>query len=172
MAWLDGRARFDATTIWAGQYDPLTLEPAIGRTFELVGLAGIESVNVVRYLMTYHPRNHECVTAIESAIRWYRRSTIVGLRVDRVPAETVRYENHTSRDDLVQVADPDAPPLWARFYDIETNSYFMANRDGTKVRSLADVERERRTGYRWFDNTPQKLLDVDYPAWLKSRSPQ
>jgi hypothetical protein len=41
---------------------------------------------------------------------------------------------------------PDASPLWARFYELDTTRPFMANRDGKKVYSLAEVERERRNG--------------------------
>jgi hypothetical protein len=41
----------------------------------------------------------------------------------------------------------------------------MANRDGNKVYSLAEVERERRTGYGWYSGAPNALLQNDFPSW-------
>ena len=84
-----------------------------------------------------------------------------------MPAETIRYRNHTSRDDLIAVEDPRAAPIWARFYEIDTNRPFMANRDAKKVYRLADVDRERRTGYSWYGAYATGLLENEYPAWRK-----
>jgi len=55
--------------------------------------------------------------------------------------------------------------LWSRFSDLQTSKSFLANRDGKKVYALAEVERERRTGYDWYGTWPQSLLDAEYPAW-------
>jgi PelA/Pel-15E family pectate lyase len=77
----------------------------------------------------------------------------------------VQYEFHTTTFDRRAVEDPDAPPIWARFYEIDTNRPFMANRDGIKVYTLAEVARERRTGYSWYGYYPKDLLEKDYPAW-------
>jgi len=152
-------------TVWAGQYDPVTLQPAKARPYELPSLVSAESVGVVRYLMGFKEPAPEVVRAIEGAVKWFEKSKIRGLRVEQIEAETVRYPNHTSTFDRRTVNDPDAPPIWARFYEIDTNRPFMANRDGKKVYSLAEVARERRTGYGWYTYAPQKLLDTDYPAW-------
>lgn len=152
-------------TVWAGQYDPVTLEPAQARTFELPSLVSAESVAVVRYLMGFEKPSPEIVRAIEGAVKWFDRSKIYGLRIERVQAETVRYENHTSTFDLRAVNDPAAPPIWARFYEIDSNRPFMANRDGIKVYTLEEVTRERRTGYSWYGYYPKDLLEKDYPAW-------
>jgi PelA/Pel-15E family pectate lyase len=154
-------------TGWASQYDHQTLEPTTGRKFELPGLISSESVNVVRYLMRIEPPTVEVRGAIEAAVAWLERSTIRDLRIERVPAEPIRYQHHTSRYDVVAVEDPTAPPVWARFYEIETNRPFMANRDGQKVYRLADVQRERRTGYSWYNHAAQSLLESEYPAWRK-----
>lgn len=150
---------------WAGQYDAVTLQPTSARSFELPSLVSDESVKVVRYLMSVRPPRPEVTRAVEAAVRWLERSKIRGVRVDNVPAEPVRYEFHTSTEDRVLVRAPDAPPLWARFYELDTNRPFMANRDGKKVYSLAEVERERRTGYRWYGAFATELLEKEYPAW-------
>ena len=90
---------------------------------------------------------------------------IVLLSPAPAPAEPIRYANHTSRDDVVMIEASDAPPIWARFYEPDTNRPFMANRDGKKVFRLADVERERRTGYSWYGHYAMRLLEHDYPLW-------
>lgn len=157
-------------TVWAGQYDEHTLLPCQARTFELPSLVSAESVNVVRYLMAIAQPSPEVVRAIEAAVAWFERAKIEGLRVERVPIDRVRFPNHTAKEDVVAVADPAAPPTWARFYEIDTNRPFMANRDGTKVYSLAEVSIERRTGYAWYTGAPGPLLKTEYPAWKAKRN--
>lgn len=152
-------------TVWAGQYHHATLEPVGARAFELPGLVARESVAVVRYLMSIEQPSPEVVAAIEAAVAWFRRTAIPGLRYETIPAEPVKYTWHTSTTDRRTVPDPAAPPLWARFYDLQTSLPFLANRDGHRVAALAEVERERRTGYDWYGTWPAPLLDRDYPAW-------
>jgi PelA/Pel-15E family pectate lyase len=74
-----------------------------------------------------------------------------------------------SRKDVVAVPDPEAPPLWARFYEIGTNRPFMANRDGTKVYSIEELEHERRSGYAWYGTGPALLLE-EYASWKKPQT--
>jgi PelA/Pel-15E family pectate lyase len=152
-------------TVWAGQYDPQTLEPTTARTFELPSLVSDESASVVRYLMSIENPPPEVVASIEAAARWFERSKIKGMRVETFAVDPIRFKYHTSKEDRRVVLDPKAPPMWARFYEIPTNRPFMANRDGKKVYKLSDVERERRTGYRWYGYFGRDLLEKDYPAW-------
>jgi len=150
---------------WAGQYDPETLRPKRGRAYELPALISAESANVVRYLMQVENPSPAVRRAVHGGIAWLERSKITGLRIDRVPIDPVRYPHHTSRHDVVAVEDAKAPPLWARYYEIDSNRPFMANRDGTKVYRLADVAPERRTGYAWYVRYDHALLEKEYPAW-------
>jgi len=158
-------------TVWAGQYHHQTLEPAGARAFELPALVSRESVAVVRYLMSLESPSPEVIRAVEAAITWFERVPIRGLRVETFEAEPVKYTWHTSTTDRRTVEDPNAPPLWARFYDLETSEPFLANRDGRRVYSLAEVARERRTGYDWYGTWPAALIDVDFPAWKKRIHP-
>lgn len=163
---LDLQVKVDGElTGWAAQYDEETLEPCQGRSFELPALVSMETVHVLRYLMTIEPPTPAIIASVDGGASWLERSKIHGIRLERVPAPTVRYPNHVSRDDLVVVEDPSAPPLWARFYDLKTNVPFMANRDGTKVYKLADVHRERRTNYSWYGGYATSFLQKEYPAW-------
>jgi len=152
-------------TVWAGQYDAKTLEPTSARAFELPSLVSDESASVVQYLMSIERPSAEVVLAIEAAARWFERSKIKGMRVETFEADPIRYKWHTSKDDRRVVLDPNAQPMWARFYEIPTNRPFMANRDGKKVYKLSEVERERRTGYRWYGYFGKELLETEYPAW-------
>ena len=66
----------------------------------------------------------------------------------------------------VVVSDPKAPPLWARFYELETGKPFFCDRDGVKKYSLAEIGAERRNGYSWYTNGPEKVLGK-YGEWAR-----
>src|SRR5207249_3915806 len=80
-------------------------------------------------------------------------------------------ETAGSPSDRVVVEDRNAPPLWARFYEIDTNRPIFSGRDSIIKYSVAAIESERRNGYRWYTEAPAKLLNRDYPAWLKRVAP-
>lgn len=151
-------------TVWCQQHDHDTLEPIGARSFELASISGAESVDVVQVLMRL-PAEPEIVDAIESAVAWFREAALHGIRVERVPIPEERLPHHTAREEKVVVEDPDAPPLWARFYEIGTNRPFFADRDGVKVYALSEIGIERRTGYAWYGTWPARLLETEYPAW-------
>ena len=73
--------------------------------------------------------------------------------------------------DNVVIADPAAPPLWARFYELGTNRPIFCGRDSVVKYSMAEIEYERRNGYRWYVDRPARLLDTDYPEWLRKHRP-
>jgi PelA/Pel-15E family pectate lyase len=158
-------------TGWAGQYDPATLQPAQGRAFELPSIVSQETVEMLRYLMSVETPSAAQVDAIESAVAWLRRSQLRGVRLERVTLEKpVQYAYHVATFDHRLVDDEHAPPLWARFYDLEDNSVVLANRDSVRVKDFSQVHPERRSGYAWFGTWPATLLDVEYPAWRARRA--
>lgn len=158
-------------TGWAGQYDPTTLQPAQGRAFELPSIVSQETVEMLRYLMSIRRPSAAQVESIESAVAWLRRSQIHGVRLEKVTLEKpVQYQYHVATFDYRLVDDASAPPLWARFYDLVDNSVVLANRDSVRVKNLADVHPERRSGYAWFGTWPAALLNEEYPAWRARRS--
>jgi PelA/Pel-15E family pectate lyase len=158
-------------TGWAGQYDPQTLKPAQGRAFELPSIVSQETVEMLRYLMSIEKPGAAQIDAIESAVVWLRRSRIDGVRFEKVTLEKpVQYQYHVAKFDYRLVDDANAPPLWARFYDLADNSVVLANRDSVRVKNLSDVHPERRSGYAWFGTWPAALLDEEYPAWRERQS--
>ena len=154
-------------TAWCQQHDHQTLNPVKARTYELPSISGAESVDIVRFLMEIESPSMEVIDAIESAIAWFRKSAINGIRIDSFPIKPVKEGNKTISNDIRVVRDIDAKPIWARFYEIDTNRPFLCNRDGIKVYSLAEVKLERRTGYSWYGSYARSLLAKDFPEWQK-----
>jgi PelA/Pel-15E family pectate lyase len=154
---LDGRR-----AVWCAQHDRDTFEPRKARSYELASLSGSESVGIVRFLMKIEHPSDEVIRAIEDAVAWFERSELKGIKVVRVEdASTPRGY------DRVVVEDPKAPPMWARFYDLETGRPIFCSRDGIPRRTLAEISYERRNGYSWLGHYAQGLLEKDYPAWKK-----
>lgn len=152
-------------TAWCQQHSHETLQPIKARTYELPSITAQESVGIVRFLMSIDNPSTEIIEAVDSAIAWFQRSIIHGIRIETIKIDSVRYENHTTTTDRIVVRDENAPPIWARFYEIETNRPFFCNRDGKKVYQLSEVQLERRTGYGWYGNYAGSLIERDYPKW-------
>ena len=140
-------------TIWAAQYDENSLQPATARKYEMVALTAGESVGIVRFLMLDEQPKPSKIAAIEAAINWYRQNQIVGIRWVKENGEN-----------LVK-KEPNAPPLWARFTQIETMKPLFSGRDGVIRYDVMEIEAERRNGYAWYVTNPNQLLDKDYPQW-------
>ena len=156
----------DGLAGWAGQYTPDTLEPAMGRSFELPSMAVQETVEILRYLMSIDQPSPEEVAAIEGGVSWLQRVALQGVRLDEYElSEPVAFRYHIATRDRRLVPDETAPPLWARFYDVTDNSVVLANRDSVRVDDLQDIAQERRTGYDWYGTWADHLVSVEYPEW-------
>lgn len=151
-------------TAWCAQHDEKDFRPRPARSYELVSLSGSESVKIVRLLMSLDKPSPQVVSAIESAVVWFESVKLQGIRV-----ETVKDEKSPKGTDRIVINDPTAPPVWARFYEIGTNLPIFADRDGVIKRSLSEIGYERRNGYAWLGNWPEKLLEKEYPEWRKRR---
>lgn len=147
-------------TAWCAQHDETTFAPAAARKYEHASLSGFESVSLVRFLMSIEKPSPEIVAAVQSAVAWFEQAKLTGIRIDHPPAPELPH-----RHDRVVVADPSAPPIWARFYEIGTNRPIFGGRDGVIRYALAEIEPERRGGYRWYGDEPAALLEKDYPRW-------
>jgi len=64
------------------------------------------------------------------------------------------------------VADPGAPGLWARYYEIGTDRPLFGDHDDEVHRKFSDISVERRTGYAWYGSWPEDVLRA-YPAWKR-----
>ena len=148
-------------TAWCAQHDEVTLEPRKARTYEHPSLSGMETVGITRFLMERpDSREPRLATAIDAAVAWLKSAQLTGWRLEQ------RQVPGTPRGwDRIMVQDAKAPPLWARFYDIKTNTPIYSGRDGIIKERLEDIEYERRTGYAWVGDWPRALVEVEYPRY-------
>jgi pectate lyase len=140
-------------TVWCAQHDEKDYRPVGGRTYELVSLSGAESADILRFLMSLEKPSPEIIRAVEAGAEWFESARLTGIRVAR-----------TNGNDRAVLKDPSAPPLWARFYEIETNRPMFSGRDGVKKYSMAEIERERRNGYAWYGNWGAEVAR-DFAKW-------
>ncbi len=148
-----------AKTVWCAQHDETTLAPAAARAYEKISLSGSESAGIVEFLMSIESPSPESQRAIHTAMAWFEKSAIHGVKVERKPDASL-----PRGYDKIVVKDASASPLWARFYEIETNRPIFCGRDGVVKYSLAEIEHERRVGYSWYSSSPAKLFDK-YAKW-------
>jgi PelA/Pel-15E family pectate lyase len=146
-------------TAWCAQHDARTLEPAWGRNFEPPTLSGHESVGIVRFLLSIEKPTPQVVAAVEGAVAWLRAVAIHGLRLEEFTVD--------GRRDRRAVADPAAAPLWARFYELDTNRPVFTGRDKVIRHTFDAIERERRMGYAYYGTWPATLLAEEYPGWRR-----
>jgi PelA/Pel-15E family pectate lyase len=154
---------------WCAQHDEVTLEPALARTYELPSVSGSEGAQIVRFLMTIEPPTPEIRQAIEGAVAWFEAVKITGIRI-----QATVDASQPSGEDRVVIQDPNAPPIWARFYELGTNRPIFSSRcevpqcdsDPFYMRryTLAEIDNERRVGYAWYGDWPADAL-AEYQAW-------
>ena len=120
------------------------MKPAAARIYEVPSLTAQESVNIVKFLKT-RTSTAKIAAAIKGAEDWFKAVQITGIRVEK------------TSNDVVVISDSSVKtPIWARFYEINTNKPIFVGRDGVVKYKLSDIEQERRTGYAWYGNWPSK----------------
>lgn len=149
-------------TAWAAQHDKEDLSPAKARAYELPSLSGKESVGIVQFLMGIENPGDDVKQAIRSAVAWFEESKLTGLKV-----EWIKDEDKPRGRDRIVVQEPEAGPLWARFYEIGTNKAMFVGRDGVIKNNLEEIEHERRVNYSYLGDYAEQLLERDYPEWEK-----
>jgi pectate lyase len=141
-------------TVWAQQHDEVSYEPRSARVSEPVALSAGESAAVLTLLMSIDRPSPAVARAIESGVAWYDAVKIAGIRIER------------TADDRTVRSDPNAPPIWARFYEIGTNRPIFAGRDGVIRYQVVEIEKERRGGYNWYDYWGKQVLE-QFAVWKR-----
>lgn len=149
-------------TVWCAQHDEVTLAPANARKYELASFSGTESAGIALFLTTIKNPSQEIINSVDCAVKWFQDHKIEGIKL-------LKDKDEDGKTNLVVVKDNSAPPIWARFYDLETERPFFCDRDGVKKSSLVDISYERRNGYDWYTTKPAKLIE-DYPEWKEKAS--
>ncbi|MBN2089311.1 pectate lyase [candidate division KSB1 bacterium] len=157
----------DQLTAWCAQYDEITLKPAKARAYELASLSGKESVAIIQLLMEIENPSPKVIQAVQSAVAWLEQVKILGIRVVEQPDT-----RSASGFDRIVIADSAAPPIWARFYLIDSNKPFFSDRDGKIYYHLSEISSERRNEYGWLGYWPEKLLERYYPKWQQKWAPE
>lgn len=151
-------------TVWCQQHHYETLEPVQARAYEFPSFTGCkETADLIELLMGVKKPSPELLTAVESAVEWLREHAIRGYRHET-------YTNAEGKKDRRLVPDPDAPLLWARNYDLETEQPYFGDRDGKKHSDYHEISRDRRMGYTWLSDDVQGVLDK-YPKWYTKHHP-
>jgi PelA/Pel-15E family pectate lyase len=145
-------------TVWCAQYDENTLEPAWARAYEPPSLSGNESIGILRYLMSIEQPSPEVVAAIEAGVTWLQNAAIYGVRMEP-------FTDSEGRRDRRIGFDSTASPIWARFYELETDRPLFLGRDSVYRYAFSEIEHERRNGYSYYGYWPSELLKTDYPEW-------
>ncbi|HTR80492.1 MAG TPA: pectate lyase [Bacteroidota bacterium] len=157
-------------TVWGQQHDNIDFRPQSARAFEPASLTAGESSEIVLLLMSIESPSKEIISSVQHAVQWFQKSQIRGIRVKEISAPPVTYKYHKSNFDRVVVRDSSAPPIWARLYELGTNRPLFCNRDLKVVYSLAEVHRERRTGYSWYTYAPEEVVK-NYSSWQQRWAP-
>lgn len=152
--------------VWGQQHDNVTLKPRDARTFEPACISNLESADIVLFLMSIKDPDQRIIRSVQSAVKWFNKEKIKGIRVETIRAPHAVYQYHSTDFDRVVVNDPDAPQVWSRYVELGSHRPLFCNRDSKVVYSLAEVDRERRTGYGWYTYEPQGVLNA-YPEWQK-----
>lgn len=154
----------ETLTAWCQQHDKIDFRPRGARSFEPPAICNGESASIVKFLMSIENPSEIVIHSITSAVNWFEDSKIHGIRIETIEAPETKYIYHTTAYDRIAIEDSNAAPIWARYYELGSHKPIFCNRDGIIVYSLAEVERERRTGYAWYVYDPQEILDL-YPEW-------
>ena len=142
-------------TVWPQQDDALTLKPVSGRNYEMPAESSGESADLVLMLMNDlpNPTVQEQVS-IRAAITWFKKTAIYGETYGR------------TTDGRGLTATPGAGPIWARYYQIDTEKPIFGDRDKSIHDDVSELSRERRNGYSWFGAGPKRALDR-YETWSR-----
>nr|AAW84056.1 pectate lyase [uncultured bacterium] len=139
-------------TLWAQQYDPITLLPSAARNYEPSSISTGESAGVLIYLMSLPNPSPEVRDAIEKGVALLIKLQINGMA----------WEKDGMRKRLVAKAD--ASPLWSRYHDSETLLPIFGDRDMRIFDDVNDISDERSRGYAWYGTSPARAI-AEYEKW-------
>jgi pectinesterase len=145
-------------TSWCAQHNEFTLLPEAARSFELASLSGGESAKIVLFLMAIENPSNKVITAVNNAVAWFEKTKITNLKEELIVDERGKVI------EKIMIPSQNEKPIWARFMELENNKPIFCDRDGIKKETIAEISIERRLGYAWYVNAPQKVLDT-YEKW-------
>lgn len=139
-------------TVWCAQHDADTLAPVQARSYEHPSLSGAESAGILMFLIGLEQPTPDVVRAVKSGAAWFDSAKIEG------------YQYRKSGNEPALTKDPEASPLWARFYEFESNRPIFSDRDGVVKYDIEEIGSERRRGYTWYGNWGSRVAKA-YADW-------
>ncbi|MFT4089554.1 MAG: pectate lyase [Asticcacaulis sp.] len=141
-------------TLWAPQYDALTLTPCSARNYEMPALSSTDSGSLLVYLMKRPDPSPELKNAIRTGVAMLKSLAIPDM--DFTYVEEIDARRFISK--------PGAEPIWGRYLDLKTLKPIFGARSKAIYDDIADVEISGRKGYAWYSRAPQRALDA-YADW-------
>lgn len=151
-------------TVWCQQHDRETLKPAPARAYELPSYCTQESAAITILLMELPNPDERIKKAVHAAMRWFDTYKLTGYKEVRKG-----YRGSPVQDKWLE-KDPNAKPMWARYYDLEYCEPYVCDRDGVPRRHLEQIGSERRNGYSWYGVRPAMLYPL-YKTWANKYDP-
>lgn len=149
---VDGRK-----TVWCAQHDPLTLRPVAARAFEPASLSGLESAQLIKFLMKLPRPSHEVIAGIEAGLAWLDAAQVKGLAKVKRDGRTIYVPDASSSD-----------VYWARFYDLATGRPLFPGKDGVVYGSFEEMAAANDTlGYDYYTTQPGSILRNGQKKWRK-----
>ena len=99
----------------------------------------------------------EVKMAVKAGVEWLKAHAMHDVALEH-------FTNEDGKPDVRLVRHEGAPLLWARLYDLEKAEPLFCDRDGIPRKHLEDVGYERRNGYQWVGNGPQRVIER-YEKW-------
>lgn len=147
-------------TVWCQQHDENTFAPAPARAYELASFTGShETVSLLELLMSVEKPSQRIVDAVREAVDWLKAHAIKDMKMET-------FTNSEGKPDR-RLVHHFGHQTWARYYDLQTEEPYVCDRDGIPQPALEYIGYERRNGYAWYGESPQKIIDR-YPGWLQS----
>ncbi len=135
-------------TVWCQQHDELDLRPASARNYEMPSASSAESATIVLFLMQLPDPDARQQAAIRAAVAWFDKTKIMDMAF-----------KSTGAGGRQLISAPGKGPLWARYYELETDRPIFGDRDKTIHDNVNDLSKERRNGYGWYRDTPKRVLE-------------
>ena len=140
-------------TVWCQQHDKRTFVPVKARAYELPSFTGYgETCGILDLLMDEPDPSAEVMEAVRCGVEWLETHAMRNVAVER-------FTNEDGEPDIRLVEKPDAPLLWARYYDLEKAEPMFCDRDGVPRKHLSEIGYERRNGYSWVGDGPKRVIE-------------